>query len=284
MATDYPMTQTPNLGPRLRRTISWVAVMLFAGPLMLLPVQALADRWTGSALLPQDFGTRGIGAVLNDPLLLESIRNSVVVAVAATAIGFVLAYPAARSIATNEVRGWVVGALLLPVLLPPLMVGEGLRVWLLRAGLAEGFPGLVLAHLVYVTPYMIIVLIPGFDRPLHTAEQAAETLGSSAIRRLAHISLPMITKPLIAAGAIGFVVSWSQYGSSLGVGAGKPMLPLVLVPFVRSDPQVAAVLDLIFLAPPLLALALAVRRKRPDNSLAPQHLRTLASTPGVSAS
>ena len=37
----------------------------------------------------------------------------------------------------------------------------------------------------------------------------------------------------------------------------SPMLPVVLVPFVRSDPQVAAVLDLVFLLPPLLLIGFA---------------------------
>jgi hypothetical protein len=58
-------------------------------------------------------------------------------------------------------------------------------------------------------------------------------------------------------------VSWSQYGTSLIVGGGIPMLPVVLVPFVRADPQIAAVLDLIFLAPPLLIVAIAALIRQP---------------------
>ena len=46
----------------------------------------------------------------------------------------------------------------------------------------------------------------------------------------------------------------------LGVGRGVPMLPLVLEPFLGRDPQVAATLSLVFLAPALVALAAATRR------------------------
>jgi hypothetical protein len=45
----------------------------------------------------------------------------------------------------------------------------------------------------------------------------------------------------------------------LAVGSGLPMLPLVLLPFIPSDPQVAAALALEFLAPALAALAVAAR-------------------------
>jgi hypothetical protein len=65
-----------------------------------------------------------------------------------------------------------------------------------------------------------------------------------------------------AAALIGFLVSWSDYGTSLAVGGGRPMLPVVLLPFVGADPQVAATLALLFLAPAVAVLALAVRAGR----------------------
>lgn len=63
----------------------------------------------------------------------------------------------------------------------------------------------------------------------------------------------------LGALALAFTVSWSQYATSLTAGGGTPMLPLVLVPYVRSDPQVAAVLTLVFLLPPVVALGVASR-------------------------
>jgi hypothetical protein len=63
-------------------------------------------------------------------------------------------------------------------------------------------------------------------------------------------------------------VSWSQYGTSLAVGGGLPTVPIVLVPFAQSDPQVAAALSLVFLAPPLLALAAAARAGRTTRVMA----------------
>ena len=63
---------------------------------------------------------------------------------------------------------------------------------------------------------------------------------------------------LAVAALLGFLVSWSQYGLSLAVGGGTPMLPLLLVPYIASDPQVASVLALVFLAPALLAAGLSL--------------------------
>ena len=66
--------------------------------------------------------------------------------------------------------------------------------------------------------------------------------------------MPAVTRPLAVAALLGFVVSWSQYGTSLAVGGGRLTLPVVLLPFIARDPQLTAVLSLVFLLPPVLAL------------------------------
>ena len=106
---------------------------------------------------------------------------------------------------------------------------------------------------------MILVLIPGFTGALRRREEAARVLGASRFQVWWGVTTRILAGRVGVALVLGFTISWSQYGSSLGVGGGIPMLPLVLVPFVRSDPQIAAVLDLIFLLPPFLLFASALR-------------------------
>ncbi len=64
------------------------------------------------------------------------------------------------------------------------------------------------------------------------------------------------------AALVGFLVSWSDYGTTLAVGGGRLTLPLILLPFVGPDPQVAAAVALVFLVPPLLALLVVARAWR----------------------
>ncbi len=232
-------------------------VVLLVGPFVLLPIRVFADEWRAPNIIPQRFGLRGITRVAEDGLLVEAIANSVVVATISAIVGVVFGWPAARSLAiSRNARGaWL--AILLPLLLPPLVVGEGLRVWFLRLGLADSLIGLVLAHLVFVVPYCILILSPGFTPELVRRESAAMVLTGDLKQRFVSVTLPAMRRQIALALALGFTISWAQYGTSLGVGGGVPMLPLLLVPLVRSDPQVAAVLDIILIAPPLFALALS---------------------------
>lgn len=232
-------------------------------PLLVLPLRAAADVWRAPALLPQRFGTRGLEVVLAPGTnTAAAITNSLVVAAVTTVLAILLAWPAGRWLATAPTsrRAPVLVVLALPLLVPPLAIGSGLAEWLLRLGLTNSLPGLVLAHLVAVLPYVTVVLAPGFGPRVRAAEEAARTLGADRWQVLRLVSVPLVAPSLAVASLLGGLVSWSQYGSSLGVGRGVPMLPLVLEPFVGGDPQVAATLALVFLAPALLALAAVVRR------------------------
>lgn len=247
----------------LGRAVAVALALLTAGPLLVLPVRAAADVWRAPALVPQQWGTRGLDVVLSPGTgTAAAIGNSLVVAVATTVLALLLAWPAARWLATAATtrRAPVLVALALPLLVPPLAIGAGLAEWFVRLGLTDSLTGLVLAHLVLVLPYVTVVLAPGFGRRVRAAEEAARTLGASRWQVLRLVSLPMLAPSLAVASLLGSLVSWSQYGSSLGVGRGIPMLPLVLEPFVGRDPQVAATLALVFLAPALLALLATVRR------------------------
>lgn len=239
-------------------------ILLLVGPLLLLPVQAFADEWRAPNIVPQRFGFRGFDRVFNDGLLAEAVGNSIVVALASAVVGVVIAWPAARALSQLESPRTVWLIAILPLLLPPLVIGEGLRVWFIRFGLADSLVGLMLAHLVFVVPYCILILTPGFTAELRNREAAAMTLSGDVWQRLGSVTFPGMRRQVALALALGFTISWAQYGTSLGVGGGVPMLPLLFVPLVRADPQVAAVLDLIVIGPPLIALAISQRRSGVD--------------------
>jgi putative spermidine/putrescine transport system permease protein len=238
--------------------------MLFAAPLAALVVRALADEWRAPALVPQAIGTRGIEIAFGGGTASTALATSLLVACASTLLAFALGWPAARVLGERRLRrpGLVFVLLAMPLLVPPYAIGSGLTESFLRLGLAGTVFGLVLAHLVVVLPYVLVVLLSGFGSRLTELEEMAQTFGAGRVARFTWVTVPSIRPTIAAALLLGFLVSWSQYGSSLAVGAGRPLLPVVLVPFVGTDPQVAATLALLFLGPAVLALVAATRLAR----------------------
>ena len=151
-----------------------------------------------------------------------------------------------------------------PLVMPQLAVGSGLTTWMLRLGLADSLVGVALAHLVYVLGYVVLALIPAFSPELTRNEEAATLLGASPLQRFLTVTLPASRGPVLLAAALGLAVSWSQYGTSLGVGGGMPLLPLLAVPYLRSDPQVGAAVTLMLVLPTLLLAGLAGLAIRAD--------------------
>lgn len=249
--------------PATRIAVTGVA-LVFAAPLAILAVQALADSWRDPAILPQEVGLRGFDIAFGSANAGAALANSIVVALLATAISLSAGWPAARVLGARRLphNGPFLLLLALPLLMPPYLAGFGLTEWFIRLGMDDTILGLVLAHVTFALPYAILILLSGFGRALDELEEMAATLGLSRWRRLRLVTVPALRPTLAAAALLSFLVSWSQYGSSLAVGAGRPTLPIVMLPFVQSDPQVAAALGLVFLAPCLLALVAAVWLRR----------------------
>ncbi len=268
-------------GSRAPRLVPGIVVAAFLVPFLALIVQAAADRWHGRALVPQEVGARGVRAVLDDPTIVDAIAGSLGVAAIVSVLAVVIAWPAARYLAVSRsVTGWAV--LAAPVLLPPLLLGDGLSAWLLDLGFGGGHVGVAIAHSAVAIPYAALALVPAFGADLDELEQTSALLGASVRQRLASVVAPAARRHVALAFALAFTVSWSQYATSLAVGGGTPMLPLVLVPYVRSDPQIGATLTLLFMVPPALALVVASRVGGPARGRAPRRSTASIAMPSAS--
>lgn len=248
---------------RLRRLSAVAVAAAFALPLAAIVVRAFADAWRAPAILPQQFGLRGLREALSGPAL-DAFANSLIVAAVVTLAALAIGWPAARVLGERRLRrpALVFLLLALPLLVPSYAIGEGLTEWFLRLGLIDTRPGLGLAHLVLVLPYVIVVLLAAFGPPLTALEEMGRSQGLGPVARWRLVTFPAVRPTLAAAALLGFLVSWSEYGASLAVGGGRPMLPLLLLPFIGSDPQVASALSLLFLMPAIAALVVASRASR----------------------
>jgi ABC-type spermidine/putrescine transport system permease subunit II len=248
--------------------VTGALVIPVVAALGLLALQAGADRWTGRALWPQELGLDGVRTVVDDPAFAASIRNSALVAALAVGACLALGWPCARAVARTRgaTRAVIVGIVLAPLIIPQLALGSGLASWMLRLGLADTVWGVAIAHLPYVLGYVVLALVPAFTPELERNEEAATVMGSGRVNRLWSVTLPACRASLVLAGAFGLAVSWGQYGTSLAVGGGLPLFPLIAVPYLRSDPQVGAVASIVLILPALVLIVAAGRALTPHQT------------------
>ena len=233
-------------------------------PFLPLAIWSVAHGWRFPDLLPAQVSGKAWAYALSPQSgVLQSFGLTTFIAAATTGIAALIGLPAGRALGMHRFRGRTVIFLLLlaPALLPGIAVVFGLHGVLLRLGLAGSVPGVILAHLVPVLPYMTLVLAAVFSRFDPAFEQQARSLGATPWQAFRAVTLPAILPGLMTAALFSFLVSWSQYLLTLAIGGGRVQtLPLLLYSFAaagRND--ITAAIALLYMLPGLLILAITAR-------------------------
>lgn len=112
---------------------------------------------------------------------------------------------------------WVLASLALPAL--PLVFGQYLVA--LQLGIDGQYAAVLWSHLLWVTPWMLLVLQPAWRRIDPRLILIARTLGWSRAKIFWLAKCPLLVRPALLAIATGFSVSMAQYIPTLWVGAGR---------------------------------------------------------------
>jgi putative spermidine/putrescine transport system permease protein len=244
----------------LKACAAITVVVWTCSPFVVLAMWSLSQRWFFPDLWPEQWGLRAWGYVFGtaaDQITL-GLLQSLQVACVTAAIAVVVGYPAGRALGLYQFRGKAVISMVLtlPIVVPPLCVAMGLHLWFLRLHLAETFWGVVMVHLAFSLPYAIFVLWGVFSNYNPDFEAQARSLGASSAAVVWRVMIPMTFSGILVAALFSFLLSWSQYLSTLIIGGGKLItLPILLFSLMGSgDRPVAAAVSLIFIVPAFVAL------------------------------
>lgn len=158
-------------------------------------------------------------------------------AVTTTAILFVVGLPVAWWLARTRgaFRNAVAAIVAVPLVLPPSVLGFYLLMAMGPAGpvgrltdwagigaLPFTFAGLVVASVLYSTPFMIQPLQSAFESMGMGELEAAATLGASPLDRFLTVALPMAAPGIMVAGVMTFTHTIGEFGVVLMLGGNIP--------------------------------------------------------------
>lgn len=237
-----------------------VYLFLYAPVAILVVFSFNASRqtafWTGFTL---DWYRR----LLGNELLFRAVRNSLVVAGAATALAVLLGTPAALALARHPFRGRraTQALLYLPVIIPEVVLGAALVTFFGAIQLRLSLWTVVIAHVVFSVSYVAIVVrarLAGLDPAL---EEAARDLGAGPFETFRRVTLPLAAPGILASALLVFTLSIDDYViTSFVAGVGATTLPLHIYSMLKVGvtPEVNAVSTLL-LAATILLIVLAHR-------------------------
>jgi len=247
----------------------WIAVAFIVvavlAPIVPQIIWSFAGRWFFPSLLPTEWSLDSWRYVFSESSRVgEGLLNSLLIAAFVSLLSIIVGLPAARAIALHNFRGkgvveWL---LMAPILVPGIVVVMGIHIMFIRYRLTDTYLGVALVHLIPSIPYMVIVMASVFANYGVELEETARTLGAGPVRVFWHVTLPGIFPGLLVATMFTFLISWSQYVTTLLIGGGRIItLPMVLFPFISGANQsTAAAISLVFVAPAIIVLIFTSRQ------------------------
>ena len=176
---------------------------------------------------------------------------SLEVAGLAVIAGLLLGVPAAIGLYRYRSRltGTIAVLLLAPITFPDIALGLAIYVFLVLIEQFTtlefvGFTGLVLAHVLITTPWIVRLCLASLANHDSAAEEAAASLGAHPVTVIRRVTLPAMRAGIVAAGLFAFIISFDNLPMALFLAApGVTTLPVAILEYLEYhiDPLVAAV-------------------------------------------
>jgi len=212
-----------------------------------LPTNGLSLRW--------------FKAIADYPEFVRAFRDSLWLAALSSTIAVLLAVPAALAIARYRFAGReaVLALFMSPLMIPPVVLGIAFLRFFTVIGLGGTFLGLVLAHIVIVTPFalrLVLAASTGLDRAV---EHAAVSLGASPFTMFRRVTLPLILPGVVSGWVLAFITSFDEVTMTVFIASpATTTLPVRMFLYIQDniDPLVTSVSAVLIFMTAILMIAL----------------------------
>jgi putative spermidine/putrescine transport system permease protein len=200
------------VGPSLGRLLLAAALALLLLPLILVCIQSFNDVPQATVAGFRAFTLKWYERVLFGGVYAASFWISVQLALATSVVAIALALPAAFALSRHRFRGLMALSAfwMLPLSLPHVAIGVGMLKLLQAFTAVPPFLGLLAVHVVLVLPFCIALLQASVEQLDRAQEDAAASLGASALWRFLLVILPGLAPGLAAAGIMSFLISFGE--------------------------------------------------------------------------
>ena len=204
------------------------------------------------------FSLKWYTELLRDRNTLESVKNTLILAASATVISTVLGTLAAMGM--NKLRSRWYRAVMntvtdIPMTNPDIITGISLMLMFVFVGRLFGsspslnFFTMLIAHVTFCTPYVILQVLPKLRQIDRSLPEAAMDLGCTPMRAFLKVELPEIMPGIITGAIMAFTLSLDDFVISYFTsGNGFETLPIRIYGMTKKTvtPKMYALATIIF--------------------------------------
>ncbi len=233
-----------------------VAFSFTSSRVLTLPIEGFSFEWYGELFRKPDF----------PPAVVNSAVVAAISTVFATALGTAGAVAWIRY--RFRLQGVFRAITFAPLLFPQLLLGVVMLLWFSVLGswlgFSTGLVTVVIGHIVYITPFALVIVavqVYGFD---DTLEDAARDAGANGWQVFREVTFPLLWPGIFSAAVFAFLLSWGNFYVSYSLAGTARTLPVFVYSgiAVGSSPIYPALATINLIPALALVIAAEVLRRR----------------------
>jgi len=188
--------------------------------------------------------------MMENERLIDSLFNSITVALASSLVTTILGFLAAYGLAKRRPRfaGVFQFILMAPLTVSYLIIGIGLLIALDIMGISKSLFAVGIGHVVINLPLCFAIVYSQFGEHMKSIDAAARDLGASDFQTLVRVIAPIMKPSLFAAFCLSATLSWDEFIIAFLLSRFEVTLPVIIFEMLRAGltPEVNAAGTVVF--------------------------------------
>ena len=250
----------------------WLLLIVLYSPIVFIAVFSFTEskvlgNWTGFST--ELYSNLFSGSVQGGSSLMQAIKNTLIIAVIAASVATILGSIAAIGI--HNMRGKSKQAISfmnnIPMLNPDIITGVSLFLLFVFLHISQGYVTVVLAHITFCTPYVVLSVLPKLTQMNPNIYEAALDLGATPFQALRKVLLPMLKPGMISGFILAFTMSLDDFAVTFFTRGtvGLDTLSTYIYTDARKGgltPELRPLITIMFLGILFLLLIINIRKAR----------------------
>ena len=254
----------------LARGYLWLLLLVLYTPIVIIAIFSFTEtkvlgNWTGFSL--NLYKNIFVGDASGS--MLSAIKNTLIIAIIAATISTLLGSFSAIGIYNlkNRRRKAITFLNSIPMINPDIITGISLFLLFVWLGVSQGYATVVLAHISFCTPYVVISVMPRLTGMNQNIYEAALDLGATPFQALTKVIIPEIKPGIVSGFILAFTLSIDDFAVSLFTkgNIGLETLSTYIYSDARKGgltPELRALSTLVFVIVLALLLVINLRAER----------------------
>ena len=250
----------------------WVLLVILYAPLVFIAVFSFTESkvlgsWEGFS--PNLYRNLLTGQMQGNASLLAAVKNTLLIAVIAAAVSTLLGTVAAIGIHNMKGRAKKTVSFLnnIPMINPDIITGVSLFLLFVFLHFSQGYLTVILAHITFCTPYVVLSVMPKLQQMNPNIYEAALDLGATPSQALRKVLVPQLKPGMVSGFILAFTMSLDDFAVTFFTRGtiGLDTLSTYIYTDARKGgltPELRPLMTLIFLVILILLIIINVRQDR----------------------